>query len=448
MFLPPASLVRASPPRSASIRLAAITGVVHDPPRGHGGVAGTPAFLHRRRPGALLPDDAQRRLARRRPCLQPAHGGQVHRTARPARPAHLRGWGGTSTRPTRQPRRVVSYWLLRHTFHRHSIWLDLRPRATSSCWLTACTDGGRPALTPLRAKVATVVAAALGAATTAPRSLVSMCCGARLSAAPGKACRPHHQPDRRGPPGRRNVDLMRAAGVPWLRCSRRARARGREDRPVFPTYDAAPASESSACMARRCGQRLRCCAASTRWSSISRTWRALLHLRDHHGVRHGSGGQAGIRTMCSTGQTPSRDARGRPAAGRANQSFVGYFPGLPVRHGMTMGELARSSTRRTRLARAYRDPDGGWNRATGSRYGPRVARPLPNLRSLNAATLYPACASGSFQKILGGPRNGCPFEQIGRFHRRPRAGAYLNRREIPGVRVYPTHVGAVEVCDW
>src|SRR5262249_890999 len=30
-----------------------------------------------------------------------------------------------------------------------------------------------------------------------------------------------------------------------------------------------------------------------------------------------------------------------PLLDTANQSFVGYFGGLPVRHGMTMGELAK-----------------------------------------------------------------------------------------------------------
>ena len=49
-----------------------------------------------------------------------------------------------------------------------------------------------------------------------------------------------------------------------------------------------------------------------------------------------------------------------PMLDAANKSFVGYLPGEPVRHGMTMGELARMFNGENKLERqAHRGPDAG-----------------------------------------------------------------------------------------
>ena len=75
----------------------------------------------------------------------------------------------------------------------------------------------------------------------------------------------------------------------------------------------------------------------------------------------------------------------------ANTSFVGYFAGMPARHGMTMGELARLFNAQNKIGAnltvvAMEDwRRGDWFDSTGLPW----VNPSPNMRSLNAATLYP-----------------------------------------------------------
>src|SRR5581483_9829197 len=69
--------------------------------------------------------------------------------------------------------------------------------------------------------------------------------------------------------------------------------------------------------------------------------------------------------------------------------------------------------------------------------------PSPNMRSLNAATLYPGLAMLEYSKLYSvGRGTDAPFEQIAApFIVGRELAAFLNLREIPGVRVYPTTVG-------
>jgi uncharacterized protein YbbC (DUF1343 family) len=66
--------------------------------------------------------------------------------------------------------------------------------------------------------------------------------------------------------------------------------------------------------------------------------------------------------------------------------------------------------------------------------------PSPNMRSLNAATLYPAIAMLEANTNLSvGRGTDDPFEQIGApWIDGASLAAYLNARLIPGIRVYPT----------
>ena len=83
-----------------------------------------------------------------------------------------------------------------------------------------------------------------------------------------------------------------------------------------------------------------------------------------------------------------------------------------------------------------------WFDATGLAW----INPSPNMRSLNAATLYPGLALLEASKGYSvGRGTDAPFEQVGAaFIGGRELAAYLNQREIPGVRVYPTMVGKVE----
>jgi uncharacterized protein YbbC (DUF1343 family) len=131
-----------------------------------------------------------------------------------------------------------------------------------------------------------------------------------------------------------------------------------------------------------------------------------------------------------------------PLLDAANRSFVGYLTGEPVRHGMTMGELARMFNGENQLGAILNViPMQDWNRgdwfdATNLPW----VDPSPNMRSLKAATLYPGlCLMESSKNWSVGRGTDAPFEQVGADFvvGRDLAG-YLNRRLIPGVRAYPT----------
>jgi uncharacterized protein YbbC (DUF1343 family)/CubicO group peptidase (beta-lactamase class C family) len=137
-----------------------------------------------------------------------------------------------------------------------------------------------------------------------------------------------------------------------------------------------------------------------------------------------------------------------PLLDASETSFTGYFAGLPVRHGMTIGELARMFQAENNIDVSLtvipmRDWErGDWFDATGLAW----INPSPNMRSLTAATLYPGLALLESSKNYSvGRGTDSPFEQIGaRYIVGRELAAYLNRREIPGVRAYPTMVGSVE----
>lgn len=121
-------------------------------------------------------------------------------------------------------------------------------------------------------------------------------------------------------------------------------------------------------------------------------------------------------------------------------SFVGCSR-LPLRHGMTLGELARLINSEEKIgARLEVVPMKNWRRrdwfdSTGLIW----VDPSPNMRSLSAALLYPGVAMLEYCRNYSvGRGTPAPFEQIGAdWIDGPRLAAYLNRRMVPGVRFYP-----------
>jgi uncharacterized protein YbbC (DUF1343 family) len=121
-------------------------------------------------------------------------------------------------------------------------------------------------------------------------------------------------------------------------------------------------------------------------------------------------------------------------------SFVGYFP-MPVRMGMTLGEMAQMFNAENKIGcdlhvmamKAWRRRDRFED--TGL---PWIA-PSPNLRSLDAAVLYPGIEILQDGGIAVGRGTDTPFELFGApwIHATELAD-YLNRRFVPGVRFVPT----------
>jgi uncharacterized protein YbbC (DUF1343 family)/CubicO group peptidase (beta-lactamase class C family) len=122
------------------------------------------------------------------------------------------------------------------------------------------------------------------------------------------------------------------------------------------------------------------------------------------------------------------------------ESFTGCFE-IPVRHGMTLGELAAMANDERKIgADLHVVPMRGWSRGDWfDSTGLAWVDPSPNMRSLNAALLYPGLALLEASKNYSvGRGTDSPFELLGAdwIHGRELA-SFLNGRYIPGVRVYP-----------
>jgi uncharacterized protein YbbC (DUF1343 family) len=123
-----------------------------------------------------------------------------------------------------------------------------------------------------------------------------------------------------------------------------------------------------------------------------------------------------------------------------HDSFTNYMS-VPVRHGMTMGELAKMFNEERNIhARLTVVPMEGWMR--GDWYdstGLGWVNPSPNLRSLTAATLYPGVALVEGTNVSVGRGTDTPFELLGAPWINGRELAqYLNARNISGVRFVGT----------
>ncbi len=129
-----------------------------------------------------------------------------------------------------------------------------------------------------------------------------------------------------------------------------------------------------------------------------------------------------------------------PLSDAGQPSFVNYHP-LPVRHGMTLGELARLFNAERRInARLTVVPMEGWKRAQWfDQTGLAWVNPSPNLRSLTQATLYPGVAMVEWSNVSVGRGTDSPFELVGApWVDGSRLAEYLNLQGIPGVRFDPT----------
>jgi uncharacterized protein YbbC (DUF1343 family) len=128
-----------------------------------------------------------------------------------------------------------------------------------------------------------------------------------------------------------------------------------------------------------------------------------------------------------------------PTLERTSLGFTGYFP-MPVRHGMTMGELAQlfngendvgADLTVVRMKNWRRDD---WFDHTGLPW----INPSPNLRSLIQAALYPGIGAIEGTNLSVGRGTDSPFEQLGApWIDGVRLAAALNARGLPAVRFYP-----------
>ncbi len=127
-----------------------------------------------------------------------------------------------------------------------------------------------------------------------------------------------------------------------------------------------------------------------------------------------------------------------PVLDRDRLGFTGYFP-MPIRHGLTMGELARLFNAENRLgADLTVVPLEGWRRDHWfDETGLAWVNPSPNMRTLTAAVLYPGLGAIEGTNLSVGRGTDTPFEQVGApWIDGVRLAAELNARALPGVRFY------------
>ncbi len=475
MFQPPASLVpRIAPTEELTRNGPPLRGVVHDPTaRNMGGIAGHAGMFS-------TADD----LARYAQMM--LNGGEldgvrvispmtIEKFTEPQSPPNqsiLRGLGWDIDSPLSGNRGdlfpIGSYG---HTgFTGTSIWIDPASKTYVILLANSVHPHSRPALTPLRGEVATIVAAALGIHTqgitlTGYNETLSGA-GARREVARNGTTKTgldvledqkfapfqgkriglitnHTGLDREG---RRNIDVMRQAGVQIAALfSPEHGFAGREDRPgiqdsVDPATDIRIYSLYGATQ-RPTPEMLQGIDALV--FDIQDIGARFYTYETTMAYAMEAAAQAGIPFYVLDRPNPITGVRVEgPLLDPANRSFVGYFAGLPARHGMTMGELAKLFNGEGRIGAALTViPMEDWQRGDwyDSTNLPWV-NPSPNMRSLAAGTLYPGLCLLEYSKNLSmGRGTDAPFEQIGAdFIGGRELAEYLDKRLIPGVRVYPT----------
>jgi uncharacterized protein YbbC (DUF1343 family) len=131
-----------------------------------------------------------------------------------------------------------------------------------------------------------------------------------------------------------------------------------------------------------------------------------------------------------------------PALDQESMGFTGYFPQMPIRHGVTLGELAKLYNGENKIGadltvvamKNWRRDD--WYDETGLAW----VNFSPNMRNMNEAALYPGIGAIEGTNLSVGRGTDTPFEQIGApWIDGVQLADALNARAIPGVRFYPVH---------
>lgn len=128
-----------------------------------------------------------------------------------------------------------------------------------------------------------------------------------------------------------------------------------------------------------------------------------------------------------------------PMADADKLSFIAYFP-MPIRHGMTIGELAQMFRAEKKLDLDLKViPMKGWTRQDYFRdTGLKWIHPSPNMRSETEAILYPGIGTLETTNLSVGRGTEKPFEWIGApWINGVLLARTLNRRKVPGIRFEP-----------
>ncbi|HUU29097.1 MAG TPA: DUF1343 domain-containing protein [archaeon] len=151
--------------------------------------------------------------------------------------------------------------------------------------------------------------------------------------------------------------------------------------------------------------------------------------------------EAGVRVVVLDRPNPLGGEKVEgPALQKGYESFVGRFAGLPVRHGMTAGELALYFSGIHGVGRSPEVvPVKGWQRRlTAFEYRAPWVSPSPNMPTIDTALVYPGMCLLEGTSLSEGRGTTRPFEIFGAPHLDTSALAgRLNGLELAGVRFRP-----------
>jgi uncharacterized protein YbbC (DUF1343 family) len=472
-FLPPEEWApRIAPTEWTDGRM--LRGIVHDPTTrcmggvaGHAGLFTTAADLARWAEMAL--NLGQLDGAR---IFSPL---TVRKFTEPNTPPHqpvLRGLGFDMDSPFSSNRgELFPIGSFGHTgFTGTSVWIDPMTRTYVILLANSVHPKPRPAISPLRSKVATIVAAALGvdvqgvqltgyietSAGAPPRRMAARnqqtLTGADVLAEEGFArlqgrrvgLITNHTGTTRD--GSRNIDAMLAAGVRVTALfSPEHGLAGKEDHenvahgkdektglPVWSLYYGKERKPSAAMLADIDVLVFDIQDIGTRFYTYVSTLKNAMEAAV----------AAKLPVMVLDRPNPINGVKWEgPLLDADKISFVGCTV-MPLRHGMTLGELARLINEEDRIGaklevvRMKNWRRGDWWDSTGLVW----VDPSPNMRSLNAALLYPGVALLEYSPNYSvGRGTDAPFEQVGAdWVKGSELATYLNRRFVPGVRFYAT----------
>jgi uncharacterized protein YbbC (DUF1343 family)/CubicO group peptidase (beta-lactamase class C family) len=475
MFLPPASLrARIAPTEIDPATGAPLRGVVHDPTsRYMGGVAG--------HAGLFTTAEDLSRFAEMMLGLGERAGVRIFspRTVRkftsPASPPDqpiLRGLGWDIDSPYSANRGelfpIGSYG---HTgFTGTSIWMDPSTNTYVILLTNVVHPNGVKGLASLRSRVATIVAASVGL--DAPGTILTGYNETLEAAGVRRMTTPNHQvrsgldvlEQQRFAPfqgkrvglitnqtgldrsGKRNIDAMRAAGVQLTALfSPEHGLTGAEDRPDIA--DSKDAATGLPIWSLNYNGRYRITPEMLRNVDV------LAYDIQDVGARFYTysctmlyaleeSAKAGLPFYVLDRPDPVTGVHVEgPMLDTDLHSFVGCYA-MPVRYGMTIGELATMANAERQLhadlhvVKMANWQRGDWFDSTDLAW----IDPSPNMRGLNAALLYDGLALLEAAKDYSvGRGTDAPFEQIGAdWIHGPELAQFLNARLIPGVRAYAT----------
>ena len=468
MFRPPARLRPRIAPTAACAGLewpcggagaAMLRGVVHDPTArrmggaaGHAGLFGTASDLARF--GALMLADGALDGVR---ILAPA---TVARMTSPATPAGLRdlrglGWD-IASRYSGSRGDLFPVGSFGHTgFTGTSLWIDPASETLVVLLSSRLHPAGEGDVRALRAQVATLAAAAVGAPRTRPdaaararrdaqvESGIDVLRGERFARLRGARVALLTNRTGRARDGARTVDLLWAAPEVELRAllgpehgfhgdADGVVADAREPRTGLPIHSLYGAT-------RRPTARM-LAGVDTIVVDLQDVGARFYTYATTMAYALEAAAALGLRVVVLDRPNPITGAVVEgPLLDEDLRGFTGYLP-LPVRHGLTLGELARLFNAERGIGA---DLDvvalRGWRRELWfDETGLPWVNPSPNIRTVTQAALYPGIGSIEGANLSVGRGTDTPFERLGApWVDGVRLARRLNASRLPGVRFYP-----------